>query len=110
MVPIKPNNFGDVSITVKNNESIDESTKQALDELLQKLNELLSKVPQDKADDASAVAETAKTFVGHATNNNPSKPLVKISAEGLLKAAENIGKVLPAIIPIVKQIIGLLTP
>ena len=43
-----------------------------------------------------------------ADEEEPDKELLEITADRLLKAAKNIAKVIPAVVPIAKQIIALL--
>jgi hypothetical protein len=64
----------------------------------------LQKVPAEKASEAQAVAETAKTAVEQATKAQPNKTLVRISAEGLKQAAQNLAVVLPTVLSIATQI------
>ena len=68
----------------------------------------MQQAPQENVQEAQAVAETAKILIDTATQENPNKVTKQITADGLLKAAENIAKVLPSVLPIVKQIIALI--
>lgn len=88
--------------------SIDQITKDELENLIERLNEELKQVPEEQAEEAKAVAEITKDLVEKATQEKPNKTSVKITAEGLLKAAENIGKIAPKVIAIAKQIVALL--
>lgn len=108
-IPIK-SKLEDVTITITNSSIFDAPTKDALITLIQQLNELLRKAPKELEEDAKAVADTAEILVKTATDEKPNKSTIKITADSLKKAAENIAKVLPSVIPIVKQIISLLMP
>lgn len=110
VVPIKPNYYSEVSFVINNSNLLDDTAKKELDELIKKLQESLNEAPASHTDEAVAVAETAKSLVEVGTKEKVNKPLFEVTAEGLKKAAENIGKVLPAIVPIVQAIIKLLTP
>lgn len=97
-----------VTQTIDNSELTDQATKNELNTLIARLEELLQQAPQENTQEAQAVAETAKMLIDTATQENPNKYTKQITADGLLKAAENIAKVLPAVLPIVKQIIALI--
>ncbi|MCE9646697.1 MAG: hypothetical protein K8S20_11925 [Chloroflexi bacterium] len=108
-VPVK-STLKDVAMTISGSSAFDEPTKQALAGLIQQLDDVLSKSPEDKAEDAKAVADTAHMLVQTAAKDKPNPATVQITAEGLKKAALNLAFVLPAVVPIVKQIIALLVP
>ena len=80
---------------VQANSTVESSTKQELEKLLQELEAALKEVPDKNADDAEAVANMAKSLIESATREKPNKPLVQISAEGLKKAAGNIAAITP---------------
>jgi hypothetical protein len=82
----------------------DAATKAQLQALVEQLSAELQKVPAEQASDAEVVAETAKAAVEQATKAQPNKTLVKISAEGLKQAAQNLAAVLPTVLPIATQI------
>ena len=84
--------------SVQANNYITQIAKQELDGLLNELKEALKSVPDENKDDAEAVAEIAGDFIEKATKEKPNKPLVKISADGLIKAAENIAAITPKIL------------
>jgi hypothetical protein len=108
-VPIK-STLNDVAVTISNSPSIDEPTKAALTALIKQLEEELAKSPKEKKEEAEAVADTANMLVQTAAREKPNKATLQITADGLKKAALNLAFVLPAIVPIVKQIVSLLTP
>lgn len=108
IVPIKPNYFSEVSHIIHNSNTIDNELKNSLEKLISELQSELNKVPQDKADEAVAVAEVAKELIEASTKDKVNKPLVTIKAETLKQAAENIAKMLPTVLPIAIKIIELL--
>jgi hypothetical protein len=85
----------------------DEDGRKQLQALIEKLSAELEKVPQEKKDDAEAVAQTAKALIDQASSQKPNKTLLQISGEGLKQAAKNIADVLPAVAPIALQIVAL---
>jgi hypothetical protein len=89
--------------------NLDDSTKAQFQDLMQKLFGELNNAPGDKADEAEAVLETAKTLADTVSKEKSNKFLVTISAEGLKKAAENLANVMPTILVIANQILALLT-
>lgn len=82
----------------------DAAAKGELQKLTEQLSAELQKVPAEKASEAEAVAENAKTAVEQALKEKPNKTMVQISGEGLKQAAQNIAAVLPAVLPIATQI------
>ncbi len=75
-----------------------------MNKLIGQLSAELEKAPPDKEEDAAAVAETAKNLIEKAAAEKPNKALLKIAAEGLKQAAQNIAEVLPAVLGIATQI------
>jgi hypothetical protein len=82
----------------------DDATKAELQALIAQLSAALEQVPAEQTADAEAVAETAKAAVEQATKEQPNQTLVKISAEGLKQAAQNLAAVLPAVLPLATRI------
>ncbi|KAB8140796.1 hypothetical protein F8S13_22620 [Chloroflexia bacterium SDU3-3] len=79
--------------------------KQQLAALVEQLRDALSTAPADVQEDVEVVAEQTKDLLDKASKEKPNKKLVMISAEGLTKAAENLGAALPAVLSLVPQII-----
>ena len=98
----------DATLTIIQSDNYDLATRSTLESLLEQLDQTLSKSPPEHAEEADAVADTAKILVETATKEKPNKSTIKITVDGLLKAAENISKIIPAVMPIVKQVIALL--
>ena len=82
----------------------DDSLKAELNKLIGQLDAELEKAPPDREEDAAAVAETAQTLIEKAAAEKPNKALLKITAEGLKQAAQNIAGVMPAVLGIATQI------
>lgn len=82
----------------------DQASKDELKQLIAQLNDELQKVPPDKAEEAEAVADSAKALIEATNKNRPNKVTVQVTAEGLKKAAENIAKVTPTVLAIATQI------
>lgn len=95
-----------VTQTVNTLPGADESTKAELARLIEQLNEALQKVPSEKAEDAEAVADSAKALVDAANKPKPNKATLQITADGLKKAAENIAAVTPAVVGLATQIVA----
>jgi hypothetical protein len=95
-----------VTQTVSTLPGADESAKAELARLIEQLNEALQKVPSNKAEDAEAVADSAKALVDAANKPKPNKATLQITADGLKKAAENIAAVTPAVVGLASQIVG----
>jgi hypothetical protein len=83
--------------------------KQTLTDLITQLTTALEQTTQqqpDTKDDTEAVAATAQTLVDQANQAKPNRSLLKITGDGLLKAAENIAKVTPPVLAISQQIVS----
>lgn len=94
-----------VSQMIKTAPTVTQENKEELLKLMEQLIQELQKVPSANAEDAAAVAESAETLIGAATKEKANKTSVKITAEGLKAAAENIAKVMPTVLSISTQII-----
>lgn len=84
-----------------------DSEKQQLRELLVELNAVLQQAPAASKDDAETVASFAQSLVDLAAKPQPNRSMVQITGTGLKQAAENIAGVLPAVLTIATQIVGL---
>jgi hypothetical protein len=82
----------------------DAATKAQLQALVEQLSAELQKAPAEQAGEAEQAAKRAENAVAEATKPNPDKDDVEYSLSRLQKAAENIGKVLPTVLPIAMQI------
>lgn len=74
--------------------------KQEKDDLQSLVSELLKeleKAPPESAEDAEAIAEAAKALMEAATKEKPNKTTIKVTAEGLKQAAQNLVAVLPEV-------------
>jgi hypothetical protein len=98
----------EITQKITDSPSINQPTKDELNDLIKQLNDTLQKAPEQKREEAEAVTDAAKTLVDAATKEKPNKKTVEITAEGLLKAAENIAKVMPTVLIIAKQIVAAL--
>lgn len=94
------------SQSIQISSAINDSDKAAIGDLLDRLNNDLQEVPEDRADDAEAVAETAKSLVESASKEKPNKRLLAINIEGLKKAAENIAAITPRVLTTALAIIS----
>lgn len=100
--------FKDITHIIHTSPGLNQSTKDELEKLIERLTQELAQIPKEKGEEAQAITELTKDLVDKATKENPNKSLVKITADGLLKAAENIEKIAPKVITIAKQIVALL--
>jgi hypothetical protein len=103
--------FKGITQTVGDSSKFNQTTKDELEKLIERLNQELEPVPAEHAKDANTVAERTKQLVEAANEEEPDKKFLDISAERLLKAAENIAKAVPVVsvvVDIAKQIVKLL--
>jgi hypothetical protein len=94
-----------VTQSVQANTNLSEPDKDTLNSLLEQLNIALKEMPKENADDAEAVAETAKTLIERATKEKPNKRLIEISSDGLKGAAQNIAAITPSVLLAAQAII-----
>ena len=106
-----------VSQSISATPNADARTKEELVRLFDQLKMELQNVPPARVEQAEAVAESAKALVEASTREQPNKTTVKITAEGLKAAAENIATIMPtvlviasAIVRTVSQFVGIPTP
>ena len=83
----------------------DESTRKELEKLIEQLSEELQKTPEGKQEQAQAVAETAKALVDTAKAEKPNQTMLQITGDGLKKAAQNLAEVMPTVVTITGQIV-----
>lgn len=82
----------------------DPALKEELERLVQELKSALQPAVPDRAEEAQAVAEFAQELVDAATEEKPNKVKLRISADLLKKAAENIATVVPPVLALATQI------
>lgn len=83
----------------------DEKDKEELQKLIGELNEALQKVPESRAEDAVAVAQTTESLVEQAKTEHPNRTMLRITGQGLKQAASNLAEVMPAVVTIASQIV-----
>jgi ABC-type hemin transport system substrate-binding protein len=84
----------------------DETARQELQDLIQELSKALEHLPEDRKEQAEAVAASAEALIDNAKAEKPNKTLLQISGEGLKKAAENLAEVAPAVLTIAGQVVA----
>jgi len=84
----------------------DASSKAELEKLIEELNDALQQVPDDKAEEAEAVAQSAEMLVEKAAEEKPNSTMIKITGEGLKQAAKNLADVTPTVLSIATQIVA----
>ena len=86
----------------------DDERKQ-LQDLIQQLTDVLEKAPAGKKDEVEAVAVTATALVDQVKSEKKNKTLLRVTGEGLKQAANGLAPAIPAILPIVLQIVATVT-
>lgn len=94
---------------VSDSSSIEPSTKEQIQDLLQKLNSELQQVPSEKENEADAVASLAGDLVSKASEEKPNPMMMKITGEGLKQAAQSIADIVPVALEIATKIVTLVT-
>lgn len=83
----------------------DEKDKEELQKLIGELNDALQKVPESRAEDAVAVAQTTESLVEQAKTEHPNRTMLRITGQGLKQAASNLAEVMPTVVTIASQIV-----
>jgi len=83
----------------------DESAQQELAQLVGQLNNLLQKVPQPHADQATKVAEATEKLIDIAAEDSPDQTVIKILGDGLKQRARELVDDLPEIVDVVTKIV-----
>lgn len=96
------NNTTQIISTLSN---VPPAEKDELTNLVKQLSEALQQVPVDKAAEAEKVAKRADDLVKEANEQDVDKEIMEDKSKHLLKAAQNVGVVLPVVIPIAQQIV-----
>jgi hypothetical protein len=79
-------------------------------ELLQQLVRAVSDMSKELSpDEAHQAARTVETLTAKATSKTPRKEWIVMSADGLIKAATNIGKVGVPVVTLLKELVPMLT-
>jgi hypothetical protein len=86
--------------------SVEDDLKQLLAQLLKAVNEVNKEVPQERSDEAEAMARDAETLIKETASSNPRRRWYEVSLEGLKQAAVNIGELAQPVL----EIVGKLTP
>ena len=84
----------------------DAAAQAELKKLIEELSAALQQAPEDKAEAAEAVAQTAEALIEKAAEEEPNKTMVKITGESLKQAAQNLTDVMPAVLNIAAQIVA----
>lgn len=83
---------------------IEPTTKEQLQELLKSLNLELQQLPNERANEADAVASLANDLISKASEDKPNPMMIKITAEGLKQAAQSIADIVPTALEISAKI------
>jgi hypothetical protein len=94
-----------ITQTVNNAAAVDDASKVELKRLLAELKETLGQAPQERREEAEAVAMAAEDLVERGTVEKPNKTMIQISGEGLKRAAQNLADVMPTVLTIATQIV-----
>jgi hypothetical protein len=86
-----------------------EDERKQLQNLIERLTAELQKVPPAHKDEVEAVAITATALIEQAKSGKKNKTLLRVTGEGLKSAADNLAPILPALLPIVTQMITAVT-
>jgi hypothetical protein len=82
----------------------DPATKEELERLIAQLSEMLQQVPAEAVEDAEIVSKRVESLASEAGKSKPDREMVAFSVESLKKAATNLAKVMPTILPLAIEI------
>ncbi len=86
-----------------------QASKDELAGLVGQVREALREIPSGQEETAEKVARRLEAFLKETSEREPDRELVKISAEGLKKAAGTLASVMPSVLAIALQIIQLVS-
>ena len=86
-----------------------EDERKQLQDLIAQLMAVLEKAPPAKKEEVEAVALTATALVEQVKGEKKNKTLLRITGEGLKNAANGLAPAIPAILPIVLQMVAMAT-
>lgn len=95
--------------TIHDLPSADRAVREELISLTGQLKEALEKPPIGTEEQAEKVARRLQALLEEAGAKKPDREMVKISADGLKRAAENLAAVIPSILPICVNIIKIIS-
>jgi hypothetical protein len=85
--------------------AVDDAARQQVQQLLQQLSKELEQIPASLKEEAEAVAASVQVLVDTAKSEQPNKPMLQITADGLKKAAANLASVAPMVVSIAGQVV-----
>ncbi len=85
--------------------AVDDTARQEVQHLLEQLSKELEQIPASLQAEAEAVAASVQVLVDTAKSEQPNKPMLQITAEGLKKAAANLAGVAPMVVSIAGQVV-----
>jgi hypothetical protein len=94
-----------VQQSISNSHMLDESAKRDLVALFAELRRELDKLPSDNAEEAEAIALTAEELMNSTTGERPNKVKLKISMEGLIRAAQNVAQIAAPVLTVAERIV-----
>jgi hypothetical protein len=100
----------DVQQTIGSIPGMDNDTKTELAALFDELQQELANIPEEHANDAEAIVESAKMALEQLNRDKPNKTMLSVSVEGLKKAAENIASILPNVAVTAGKIVKIIIP
>ena len=91
------------------NKATSANTSIEIKELLEQLAIAVAKMSESlPKDEATRAARALDTMIDEASSKNPNREWWKVSADGLAKAAENVGKIGKPVLEILGKIVPIL--
>ena len=86
--------------------AVDDASRQQLQSLIGQLSKELEQIPASLKEEAQAVAASVQVLVDAAKSEQPNKPMLQITADGLKKAAANLAQVAPTVVSIAGEVVA----
>lgn len=86
--------------------AVDDASRQQLQNLIGQLSKELEQIPASLKEEAEAVAASVQVLVDAAKSEQPNKPMLQITADGLKKAAANLAQVAPTVVSIAGEVVA----
>lgn len=97
--------LSDVQQTIGTMSTANDSDKQELKNLVNRLEQALEKIPETSDEDGVAVSQATEMLINTASEEKPNKTMLQITGEGLKQAAKNLAAITPDVVTIATSIV-----
>lgn len=99
MINVK-STLSNVQQTISGMSTANDLEKQALQDSVTQLEQVLTNLPEINGEEAEAISQTTEALISMAAEEKPNKAMLKITGEGLKQAAQNLANIMPEVLTI----------